>query len=205
MNHPNRRMRSITLATAAVICGASTVGIWSSAAMANEDTARQVAEDVSALASAPDAGDVLPAEVNAELLGLGGLNPDSSRLAGVDAQGRQFFIATDGAGNLCLVMVDKKAQTTGSACSAPDQLESQPLAMSSWNYMTGGVEAFYVTDEFAEARLGGGWNFVAPNLIVLDDEEVTSSTIRLGGADGGIELRRFPADEVKGAPAGDTQ
>jgi hypothetical protein len=171
-----------------VLLAGFSIALWAGVSAANADARLSVREAYPLLAAPQSPSDVLPEGFPVAAHGDGGLKPDSSRFAG-KFKSIDFYIAEDELGNVCLVSNDVEAQVTASSCAPPDTPADRPLGLSSWNYVTGGFEAYYVPEAFSDSPLPDAWSRSSSQLIVLDSETVTEEIAVLTSRDGASELQ----------------
>jgi hypothetical protein len=169
MNRRTRLIGGAVLAAAALTATALTVG--GVVAQAGDDTL-EPAQIVAALDDARSSHDALPSTLRLDELGDGGVIAASSRLLATDA-GRSFWVATDAADDICLVVaLGDKGQTIATACNRAARVKENGLVLGFQGFASDEAVAYLLPDAAILDNVASPWKIVSENVVVANAAQV---------------------------------
>lgn len=170
--------RPYVLAGIALTAGIALAGVGA-VAQASTDPLDPVSV-VGELGHARDAGDALPSSLRLGDVGIGGLDAASARSLAID-KGRQFWVAQDAAGDICLVVAFGGGGFVAATCGRPDAVQRQGLELGFQAGPRDPAVAYLLPDSVELSTLGGPWQVVSDNLVVGPSDGGPATTLDVDG------------------------
>lgn len=169
MNRRTLLIGGAVLAAAALTATALAAG--GVIAQAGDDTL-EPGQIVSALDQARTGGDALPSTLVLGDLGDGGVIGSSSRLLATDG-GRSFWVASDAADDICLIVaLGDKGQTIATACNRPALVEEKGLLLGFQGLASDEAVAYLLPDTAILDGVASPWRVLSDNVVVALSAQV---------------------------------
>ena len=115
--------------------------------------------------------DALPVLLKPSDVGIGGLVAASARSLATD-QGRQFWVAQDAVGDLCLVVSFGKQPLVAATCARPDAVQRQGLELGFQDGSKAATVAYLLPEDADLSTVAAPWRVVTDNLVLGDRKSV---------------------------------
>jgi hypothetical protein len=170
--------RGYVLAGIALTAGIALAGVGA-VAQASTDPLDPVSV-VGELGQARDAGDALPSSLQLADVGIGGLVARSARSLAI-ADGRQFWVAQDAAGDICLVVAFGEGRFVAATCGRPDAVQRQGVELGFQEGTRDSAVAYLLPDSVEFSTLSAPWQVVSDNLVVGPSDGGPATTLDVDG------------------------